>query len=116
MQWFTLVFLHFFPKYLPQKTIEVPYDIAEVENALDHFGLSKSTRMSLFKILSGILFMGNIDFDDIDGGCRVSDNSKQVLITVASLFGIQTNELEECVTTREIHSLRYVESFSFLTK
>lgn len=116
VQWFFLVFLHFFPKYLPQKKFDVPYGIAEVNDALDHFGLDKSTRMGLFKILSGILLIGNIGFDDIDGGCRVSDDSKQVLTTVASLFGIETNELEECVTTRQIRSLRYVKSFSFFNK
>lgn len=100
-----------FLKYLHEHTTEaiqtsVPCDIAVIDKALEAHGLQNHERMALYKVLAGILLIGNITFEDFDGYCRVIDGSKQLLLDVASLFAMDAIELEDCLTYRLIRSLR----------
>ena len=88
--------------------IEGVDDAAEfrrVVEALTALGVGEQQQQkSLWRALAGVLFLGNVDFESAKGGeaCEVSSSSSSALETAASLLGVQAEELESVLTTREI--------------
>lgn len=88
--------------------IEGVDDAAEfrrVVEALTAVGVGEQQQQkSLWRALAGVLFLGNVDFESAKGGeaCEVSSSSSSALETAASLLGVQAEELERVLTTREI--------------
>lgn len=58
----------------------------------------------IFRVLSAILWLGNLSFHDIDGErCELTAEDNQILETVAPLLGLQTEDLTRIVLQREIN-------------
>ncbi|XP_071943888.1 unconventional myosin-XIX-like [Antedon mediterranea] len=73
---------------------------------MSNVGLSRSQQQELFKVLSGILHLGNIEFisDDVTGPCEI-DSEKQVDTSVnaaAQLLGLDVDALTRCLAFRQI--------------
>ena len=87
-------------------------DVVEFENmieALRIIGLSVSDIEELLSVVASVLHIGNIRFEDRDGGesCCVSDDSKSSLYMACALLGIHEPDLVEqalCTKSINVHS------------
>ncbi|EAT45892.1 AAEL002868-PA, partial [Aedes aegypti] len=58
----------------------------------------------IFKVLSAILWLGNLDFADIDGErCELAEQDKAIVPIVAELLGLQGEDLEQVLQKRQIN-------------
>lgn len=58
----------------------------------------------IFKVLSAILWLGNLTFEDIDGeNCEFIPEDKEIVSTVAELLGLQEEDLNQCCLKRQIN-------------
>uniref|UniRef100_A0A336N0C3 CSON009847 protein n=1 Tax=Culicoides sonorensis TaxID=179676 RepID=A0A336N0C3_CULSO len=58
----------------------------------------------IFKVLSAILWLGNLTFQDIDGeNCELVPDDKEIVCTVAELLGLQDDDLKQCCLKRQIN-------------
>ncbi|XP_062560255.1 unconventional myosin heavy chain 6 [Armigeres subalbatus] len=58
----------------------------------------------IFKVLSAILWLGNLDFADIDGErCELAEEDKTIVPIVAELLGLQGSDLEQVLQMRQIN-------------
>ncbi|XP_030380676.1 unconventional myosin heavy chain 6 [Scaptodrosophila lebanonensis] len=58
----------------------------------------------VFKILSSILWLGNIEFMDIDGeGCDLTDTDNEVNETLSKLLGLKAGDLLKVLLHRQIN-------------
>lgn len=77
-----------------------------MDQALEHFGVSKEDKFSIYQIVAAILHLGNIAFeespDDSRGGCRVKlePESQEALSNVSQLLGVDQDQLQTCLQTR----------------
>ena len=62
-------------------------------------GVSESERASVFRLLSGILLLGNVDFED-SGAAGSQVTSGDELGKVAELLQVDPDELEKALTYR----------------
>ncbi|XP_071944740.1 unconventional myosin-XIX-like [Antedon mediterranea] len=82
-------------------------DFIVTKQAMCNVGLSRSQQQELFKVLSGILHLGNIEFisDDVTGPCEI-DSEKQGVDTsvnaAAQLLGLDVDALTRCLAFRQI--------------
>lgn len=58
----------------------------------------------IFRVLSAILWLGNLDFEDIDGErCKLSPDDKQIISIVSELLGIQETDMKNVALSRQIN-------------
>lgn len=58
----------------------------------------------ILKVLSAILWLGNLDFNDVDGErCELTETDKDIVKIVAEVMGIQENELIQVALKRQIN-------------
>lgn len=58
----------------------------------------------ILKVLSAILWLGNLDFNDVDGErCELTKADKEIIKIVAELLGIHENELIQVALKRQIN-------------
>ncbi|KAL9693548.1 hypothetical protein quinque_012833 [Culex quinquefasciatus] len=58
----------------------------------------------IFKVLSAILWLGNLDFADIDGErCELAEGDREIVTIVADLLGLQDSDLEQVFLKRQIN-------------
>ncbi|XP_055373723.1 myosin-I heavy chain isoform X2 [Condylostylus longicornis] len=58
----------------------------------------------IFKVLSAILWLGNLDFNDIDGErCELTDDDKKIVETVAKLLGLKDMDVQQVCLLRQIN-------------
>lgn len=105
-RWINILFS--FAQYLSKEMCRTPppYDIDTIDNALDRFGLTKDMRTYVYKVLAGVLLIGNITFEDTEVGCSVTKVSEDIFTNAANLFGIDATELKDCLTSRPVVSLK----------
>nr|XP_020847452.1 unconventional myosin-XIX isoform X2 [Phascolarctos cinereus] len=92
--------------WLPNSDRTLEEDCFEVtKDAMLHLGIDHSTQNNIFKILSGLLHLGNIHFDDSEDEsqvCQPQEDAKCFVMTTASLLWIPKEELMETLRVRTI--------------
>lgn len=66
-------------------------------------GLDDAEKLDLFRVVAGVLHLGNIDFEEAgstSGGCTVGPRSEPALECCAALLGLDRDDLRGSLTTR----------------
>ncbi|XP_061460793.1 unconventional myosin-XIX isoform X2 [Rhineura floridana] len=90
----------------PEKTLEE--DSFEVtREAMSHLGIDCSTQHNVFKILAGLLHLGNIQFsepEDESQPCELEGCSRGFAMTASRLLKVPVEELSETLRIRTIRA------------
>uniref|UniRef100_A0A8C2U710 Unconventional myosin-XIX n=1 Tax=Coturnix japonica TaxID=93934 RepID=A0A8C2U710_COTJA len=93
-------------RWLPNAERNLEEDCFEVtRDAMFHLGIDHSTQNNIFKVLSGLLHLGNIQFSDpVDESqpCELEDKAKDSVKTAGDLLKIPIEELLESLRIRTI--------------
>ncbi|XP_064534137.1 unconventional myosin-XIX isoform X4 [Pseudopipra pipra] len=93
-------------RWLPNPERNLDEDSFEVTRAaMCHLGIERSTQSNVFKVLSGLLHLGNIQFSnpvDESQPCDLEDKTKGFVKTTGDLLKIPVEELLESLTIRTI--------------
>uniref|UniRef100_A0A3Q3WEK0 Unconventional myosin-VI n=1 Tax=Mola mola TaxID=94237 RepID=A0A3Q3WEK0_MOLML len=71
--------------------------------AMKRIGLDDTEKLDLFRVVAGVLHLGNIDFEETgssSGGCILKNQSGQTLEYCADLLGLDQDDLRVSLTTR----------------
>ncbi|XP_036449167.1 myosin VIb isoform X3 [Colossoma macropomum] len=71
--------------------------------AMKKIGLDDTEKLNLFRVVAGVLHLGNIDFEETgstSGGCVLKNQSSQTLQYCAELLGLDQEDLRVSLTTR----------------
>ncbi|XP_068436174.1 myosin VIb [Clinocottus analis] len=71
--------------------------------AMKKIGLDDAEKLDLFRVVAGVLHLGNIDFEETgssSGGCILMNQSGQTLEYCADLLGLDQDDLRVSLTTR----------------
>ncbi|XP_039523738.1 myosin VIb isoform X3 [Pimephales promelas] len=71
--------------------------------AMKRIGLDDTEKLNLFRVVAGVLHLGNIDFEETgstSGGCILKNQSSQTLEYCAELLGLDQDDLRVSLTTR----------------
>ncbi|XP_054469621.1 myosin VIb [Anoplopoma fimbria] len=71
--------------------------------AMKKIGLDDNEKLDLFRVVAGVLHLGNIDFEETgssSGGCVLKNQSGQTLEYCADLLGLDQDDLRVSLTTR----------------
>lgn len=69
-----------------------------------HVQIAPEMCEGIFRVLSAILWLGNLSFEDIDGErCELSKEDGNIVDTVAPLLGLQVEDLTKVVLIRQIN-------------
>uniref|UniRef100_A0A8C6XYB4 Unconventional myosin-VI n=1 Tax=Naja naja TaxID=35670 RepID=A0A8C6XYB4_NAJNA len=71
--------------------------------AMKKIGLNDEEKLDLFRVVAGVLHLGNIDFEEAgstSGGCTLKNKSAQSLKFCAKLLGLDEDDLRVSLTTR----------------
>ncbi|TNN80166.1 Unconventional myosin-VI [Liparis tanakae] len=71
--------------------------------AMKKIGLDDTEKLDLFRVVAGVLHLGNIDFEETgssSGGCILKNQSGQTLEYCADLLGLDQDDLRVSLTTR----------------
>ena len=80
-------------------------DFNEANQAFDEIGFSKDEQHSLYRIVAGILHLGNIDFvSNNDEETRIDPKSDSAFQFACELFGLRTEEFKQAMLFRKIQS------------
>ncbi|KAM7088603.1 unconventional myosin-XIX isoform 1-T1 [Ciconia maguari] len=93
-------------RWLPNSERNLDEDCFEVtRDAMFHLGIDRSTQNNIFKVLSGLLHLGNVQFSnpvDESQPCELEDKTKDFLKTTGDLLKIPVEELLESLRIRTI--------------
>uniref|UniRef100_A0A8C4ZJ21 Myosin XIX n=1 Tax=Gadus morhua TaxID=8049 RepID=A0A8C4ZJ21_GADMO len=87
-----------------QKTLEEDC-FQETVEAMSHLGIKSDKQAEIFRILAGILQLGNITFDPPakeSEPCVLEGQSKESLQGAAGLLGVPAEELQACLAVRTL--------------
>ena len=65
-------------------------------------GFDENVQRDIFKLMSAILLLGNVEFDDHGSDQSATVNTAEELRIVAELFGVQAGELERALTAHRM--------------
>eukprot|EP00064_Thunnus_orientalis_P010793 superscaffoldBa00001497_g10820 len=71
--------------------------------AMKKIGLDDTEKLDLFRVVAGVLHLGNIDFEETgstSGGCVLKNQSGQTLEYCADLLGLDQDDLRVSLTAR----------------
>ncbi|NXN08843.1 MYO6 protein, partial [Indicator maculatus] len=96
------------PEYLKEGSLKDPLlddhgDFNRMCTAMKKIGLDDAEKLDLFRVVAGVLHLGNIDFEEAgstSGGCTVRPRSEQALECCAALLGLDGEDLRGSLTTR----------------
>ncbi|NXG62827.1 MYO19 protein, partial [Hemiprocne comata] len=92
--------------WLPNSERNLDEDCFEVtRDAMFHLGIDHSTQNNIFKVLSGLLHLGNVQFSNpVDEAqpCELEDKAKDFVTTTGDLLKIPVEELLESLRIRTI--------------
>ncbi|NXI12518.1 MYO19 protein, partial [Irena cyanogastra] len=93
-------------RWLPNSERNLDEDCFEVtRGAMFHLGIGRATQSNIFKVLSGLLHLGNVQFSnpvDESQPCELEDKTKEFVKTTGDLLQIPTEELLESLRIRTI--------------
>ncbi|NXF07015.1 MYO19 protein, partial [Smithornis capensis] len=93
-------------RWLPNSERHLDEDSFEVTRAaMFHLGIDSTTQSNIFKVLSGLLHLGNVQFSnpvDESQPCELEDKSKGFVKTSGDLLKIPAEELLESLRIRTI--------------
>ncbi|NXW64388.1 MYO19 protein, partial [Eurystomus gularis] len=93
-------------RWLPNSERNLDEDCFEVtRDAMFHLGIDGSTQNNIFKVLSGLLHLGNVQFSnpvDESQPCELEDKAKDFVKTAGDLLKIPVEELLESLRIRTI--------------
>ncbi|KAL0969389.1 hypothetical protein UPYG_G00226800 [Umbra pygmaea] len=78
-------------------------DFNRMCTAMKKIGLDDTEKLDLFRVVAGVLHLGNIDFEETggtSGGCVLMSQSSQTLVHCADLLGLDQDDLRVSLTTR----------------
>ncbi|XP_021099435.1 unconventional myosin-VI isoform X3 [Heterocephalus glaber] len=96
------------PEYLKAGSLKDPLlddhgDFIRMCTAMKKIGLGDEEKLDLFRVVAGVLHLGNIDFEEAgstSGGCNLKNRSTQSLEYCAELLGLDQDDLRVSLTTR----------------
>ncbi|XP_072498748.1 unconventional myosin-VI isoform X4 [Notamacropus eugenii] len=96
------------PEYLKAGSLKDPLlddhgDFNRMCTAMKKIGLGDEEKLDLFRVVAGVLHLGNIDFEETgstSGGCNLKNKSTQSLECCAELLGLDQEDLRVSLTTR----------------
>ncbi|XP_005659486.1 unconventional myosin-VI isoform X6 [Phacochoerus africanus] len=96
------------PEYLKAGSLKDPLlddhgDFIRMCTAMKKIGLDDEEKLDLFRVVAGVLHLGNIDFEEAgstSGGCNLKNKSTQALEYCAELLGLDQDDLRVSLTTR----------------
>ncbi|XP_053237287.1 unconventional myosin-VI isoform X5 [Podarcis raffonei] len=96
------------PQYLKSGSLKDPLlddhgDFNRMCTAMKKIGLDDEEKLDLFRVVAGVLHLGNIDFEEAgstSGGCTLKNKSSQSLECCAELLGLDQDDLRVSLTTR----------------
>ncbi|KAM6186632.1 unconventional myosin-VI [Rhynchocyon petersi] len=96
------------PEYLKAGSLKDPLlddhgDFIRMCTAMKKIGLGDEEKLDLFRVVAGVLHLGNIDFEEAgntSGGCNLKNKSTQSLEYCAELLGLDQDDLRVSLTTR----------------
>ncbi|NXH20680.1 MYO6 protein, partial [Bucco capensis] len=96
------------PEYLKAGSLKDPLlddhgDFNRMCTAMKKIGLDDAEKLDLFRVVAGVLHLGNIDFEEAgssSGGCTLRPRSEPALECCAELLGLDRDELRGSLTTR----------------
>ncbi|XP_047588873.1 unconventional myosin-VI isoform X5 [Lutra lutra] len=96
------------PEYLKAGSLKDPLlddhgDFIRMCIAMKKIGLDDEEKLDLFRVVAGVLHLGNIDFEEAgntSGGCNLKNKSTQALEYCAELLGLDQDDLRVSLTTR----------------
>ncbi|KFP96224.1 Unconventional myosin-XIX, partial [Leptosomus discolor] len=93
-------------RWLPNSERNLDEDCFEgTRDAMLHLGIDRSTQNNIFKVLSGLLHLGNVQFSnpvDESQPCELEDKAKDFVKTAGDLLKIPVEELLESLRIRTI--------------
>ncbi|NWS90558.1 MYO19 protein, partial [Toxostoma redivivum] len=93
-------------RWLPNSERNLDEDCFEVtRGAMFHLGIGHATQSNIFKVLSALLHLGNVQFSnpvDESQPCELEDKTKEFVKTTADLLQIPVEELLESLRIRKI--------------
>ncbi|NXH62943.1 MYO19 protein, partial [Rhabdornis inornatus] len=93
-------------RWLPNAERNLDEDCFEVtRGAMFHLGIGHTTQSNIFKVLSALLHLGNVQFSnpvDESQPCELEDKTKEFVKTTADLLQIPVEELLESLRIRKI--------------
>ncbi|XP_033844427.1 unconventional myosin-VI-like [Periophthalmus magnuspinnatus] len=78
-------------------------DFSRMCDAMKKIGLNDTEKLDLFRVVAGVLHLGNIDFEETgssSGGCVLKNQSSDSLQFCADLLGLDQDDLRVSLTTR----------------
>uniref|UniRef100_A0A2K5S5B2 Unconventional myosin-VI n=1 Tax=Cebus imitator TaxID=2715852 RepID=A0A2K5S5B2_CEBIM len=96
------------PEYVKAGSLKDPLlddhgDFIRMCTAMKKIGLDDEEKLDLFRVVAGVLHLGNIDFEEAgstSGGCNLKNKSAQSLEYCAELLGLDQDDLRVSLTTR----------------
>ncbi|KAL7987945.1 hypothetical protein Chor_006864 [Crotalus horridus] len=96
------------PEYQKSGSLKDPLlddhgDFTRMCTAMKKIGLNDEEKLDLFRVVAGVLHLGNIDFEEAgstSGGCTLKNKSAQCLEYCAKLLGLDVDDLRVSLTTR----------------
>uniref|UniRef100_A0A8C5R8M4 Unconventional myosin-VI n=1 Tax=Leptobrachium leishanense TaxID=445787 RepID=A0A8C5R8M4_9ANUR len=96
------------PEYLKHGSLKDPLlddhgDFNRMCGAMKKIGLDDTEKLDLFRVVAGVLHLGNIDFEDTggtSGGCNLKNQSSKSLQCCSVLLGLDEDDLRVSLTSR----------------
>lgn len=96
------------PEYLKHGSLKDPLlddhgDFNRMVVAMKKIGLDDTEKLDLFRVVAGVLHLGNIDFEEAgstSGGCTLKNQSSKTLECCSKLLGLDEDDLRVSLTTR----------------
>ncbi|XP_053566432.1 unconventional myosin-VI isoform X2 [Bombina bombina] len=96
------------PEYVKYGSLKDPLlddhgDFNRMCVAMKKIGLDDTEKLDLFRVVAGVLHLGNIDFEEAgstSGGCTLKNKSSKSLECCSQLLGLDEDDLRVSLTTR----------------